>query len=175
VVLNALALLLGLGAAPFLAEPAMRLAFVAFVANVLFGAVAVLLLLTFGLAGPIGGVVGALRGKTTLPVVTATLWALTFVGVLLLATATGLHPFVEAGREQGDPPPDCQPIVQDVAVLERPCTTDGGLASQGDCPDGLACMTPVQGRPQLTCRALCWNDCQCPRGSVCVYGFCARR
>lgn len=173
-VLNGLALALALCSVPALAVPVMKLSIAGALMSPLVAVPVLLLALALIDVGPIVGLVLAWRGSRSVPVATAIMSVLGYGALVVLLGASGQHPFVEPGREQGPRPENCRPAVEDGSAIGRPCHEDGGVPPSADCPEGLFCLVPVQGRPEMVCRLYCRNDCECPDGFECRYNFCER-
>lgn len=172
-VLNGLALALALCSVPALLVPVMKLSIAGALMSPLVALPVLLLAVAVIDVGPVVGLVLAWRGSRGVPVTTAILSVVGYGALLALLSATGQHPFVEPGREQGPRPENCRPAVADRgAAINRSCREDAGAPSAADCPDGYFCLVPVQGRPELVCRLYCRNDCECPDNFECRYSFC---
>lgn len=177
VVANAVAIVAAILAFPLLVIPLMKLGLVGLLMG---GPLAVVVYAVAFVAidlGPLVGLAVGISGRARpLPWVTAALSLISLVALLIgVQIARGHVDLDNDGRAHGARPASCTPKSNDAAAVGRACHTTDGLASQGDCPDGLWCMEEIQGRPDTTCRLSCRHDCECPGKLSCKYEHCTAR
>jgi len=178
IILNAVAILAALIAAPYLIVPLLKLGFV----GLMTAAPVAFVLYLFGFlaidVGPLVGLALSIMGRArVLGYVTGALSLVSLVvlvgGVAALKTRLDLD---GDGRARGPKPASCAPRVADASAIGRACKPDAGPGPEGDCPAGHFCSLRIVNRPDsYQCRAYCSHDCECPARTKCVYGFCEPR
>lgn len=178
VIVNAVAVLAALIAAPYLLVPLMKLGFVGLMTAAPIAFVVYLVGFLVIDVGPLVGLVLSIAGRArVLGYVTGALSLVSLLalvgGVAVLKTRLDLD---GDGRARGPAPRGCAPRVADGSAIGRACRPDGGVAPAGDCPAEYFCSQRVVNRPDsYQCRVYCSNDCECPARTKCVYGYCEPR
>jgi hypothetical protein len=178
VVLNAIAIVAALLAAPYLLVPLLKLGFVGLVTAAPVALVVYLVGFLVIDVGPVVGIALSIAGKARpLGYVTGAASLVSLVALIGAVAALKTRMDLDGdGRARGPEPARCAPRVADASAIGRKCDADAGAAPAGDCPAEHFCLQRVMGRPDsFECRAYCSHDCECPSRTKCVYGFCERR
>jgi hypothetical protein len=177
IIVNAVAVVAALLAAPYLLVPLLKLGFVGLVAA---APVAVVLYLVGFLVIDVGPVVGlalSIAGKArSFAYVTGALSLVSLVVLVGAVAAAKTRLDLDGdGRARGAAPAHCAPRVADASAIGRACNPDAGTEPSGTCPAEYFCLQRVMGRPDsFECRLYCSHDCECPARTKCVYSYCER-